>query len=317
MRFTIVSLSVVLMLSSCVSKKVYEELEAKYDKLRSNSENLFAENQDLIEQKKSLEESRIALQSELDKLAAEKERVAEEVAQLEERKRKLEAAYSELENLSEQQLSEKAEENRKLLLQLQEKEARLAEESDRLARLQEELDQKSSRIDQLQSLITAKENAMQQLKDAVSAALSGFEGRGLTVERKNGKVYVSMENKLLFPSGSWAVNSEGQKAVMNLAEVLTKNPDIDVLIEGHTDNVPYNGRGGVLLDNWDLSVKRATAIVRILINNDVNPKQVTAAGRSKFMPVASNATTTGKAKNRRIEIILAPNLDEINQLLGE
>lgn len=317
MRITIASIATVLILSSCVSKKVYEELEAKYDKLRSNSENLFAKNQDLIEQKKSLEESKIALQSELDKLAAEKERVGEEVAQLEERKRKLEAAYSELENLSEQQLSKKAEENRKLLVQLQEKEAKLAEESERLATLQEELDRKSSRIDQLQSLIAAKESAMQQLKDAVSAALSGFKGRGLTVERKNGKVYVSMENKLLFPSGSWAVNSEGQNAVMNLAQVLTQNPDINVLIEGHTDNVPYNGKGGVLLDNWDLSVKRATAIVRILIANDVNPKQVTAAGRSKFMPVGSNATETGRAKNRRIEIILAPNLDEINELLGE
>ncbi|PID68643.1 MAG: cell envelope biogenesis protein OmpA [Flavobacteriales bacterium] len=307
----------ITLLNACVSKRVYEELEAKYDKLRSNSENLFAENQDLIAQKKALEESKLQLKSEVDRLDAEKERVREEVAQLEERKQKLEAAYSELENLSEQQLSKKAEENKKLLVQLQEKEAKLAEESDRLDTLQKELDQKSSRIDQLESLIAAKENAMQQLKDAVSAALSGFEGRGLTVERKNGKVYVSMENKLLFKSGSWAVNNEGQKAVINLAEVLTQNPDINVLIEGHTDNVPYNGKGGILLDNWDLSVKRATAIVRILINNDVNPKQVTAAGRSKFMPVGSNATDFGRAKNRRIEIILAPNLDEINQLLGE
>ena len=157
---------------------------------------------------------------------------------------------------------------------------------------------------------------MQQLKDAVSAALRGFEGKGLTVERKNGKVYVSMENKLLFSSGSWAVNSEGQRAVNNLAEVLTQNPDIDVLIEGHTDDVPYGGKG-VLTDNWDLSTKRATAIVRILVNNNVPPKQVTAAGRSKFMPIASNASSTGKAKNRRIEIILAPNLDAINSLLEE
>ena len=168
----------------------------------------------------------------------------------------------------------------------------------------------------MEGLIATKEAAMQRLKDAVSSALQGFEGKGLTVERKNGKVYVSMENKLLFSSGSWAVNGEGQRAVVNLASVLKDNPDINVLIEGHTDNVPYGGKG-VLLDNWDLSTKRATAIVRILVNNNVNAEQVTAAGRSKYVPLTSNATSSGKAKNRRIEIILAPNLDAINDLLEE
>ena len=303
-------------LSSCVSKKVYTELEEKYDKLRGSNEALFAENQDLIDQKKELEAARLQLQSELDNLAEEKERITNAVNQLEEKKSKLQAEYENLANDSEQQLSAKAEENRKLLVQLQEKEAKLAAESDRLAELQSKLSERSARVDQLENLIAAKEAAMQQLKDAVSAALQGFEGKGLTVERKNGKVYVSMENKLLFSSGSWAVNSEGQRAVNNLAGVLKQNPDIDVLIEGHTDNVPYGGKG-VLIDNWDLSTKRATAIVRILINNNVPEKQVTAAGRGEFMPVASNASSTGKAKNRRIEIILAPNLDAINNLLEE
>ncbi len=157
---------------------------------------------------------------------------------------------------------------------------------------------------------------MQRLKDAVSAALQGFEGKGLTVERKNGKVYVSMENKLLFGSGSWAVGNQGRSAVVNLAGVLVTNPDINVLIEGHTDNVSYSGKGTVT-DNWDLSTKRATAIVRILVNNNVNAKQITAAGRSKYIPIASNSSVSGKAKNRRIEIILAPNLDAINNLLEE
>lgn len=302
--------------TSCVSKKVYTELEEKYDKLRGNHESLFSENQDLIDQKKELEAARLKLQSDLDNLAEEKERITNAVNQLEDRKSKLEAEYENLANDSEQQLSAKAEENRKLLVQLQEKEAKLAEESERLATLQAQLNERSERVNQLESLMAAAEASMQELKDAVSAALVGFEGKGLTVERKNGKVYVSMENKLLFSSGSWAVNSEGQRAVNNLAGVLTQNPDIDVLIEGHTDNVPYGGKG-VLIDNWDLSTKRATAIVRILVNNNVPPKQVTAAGRGEFLPVASNASSTGKAKNRRIEIILAPNLDAINDLLEE
>lgn len=123
-----------------------------------------------------------------------------------------------------------------------------------------------------------------------------------------------MENKLLFNSGSWAVGTEGKKAVEQLASVLSENKDINVLIEGHTDNVPYTGT--TIIDNWDLSVKRATAIVRILESKGVNPTQITAAGRSEYIPVATNETTEGKAKNRRIEIILTPNLDEISKLLN-
>lgn len=304
------------LLTSCVSKKVYTELEEKYNRLRDNNSSLFNENQDLIDQKKALQASKQQLESEIDKLSTEKSNLDDAVNSLQARKNKLEKEYDELSQMSTQQLSEKEKKNRELLLQLQEKEAQLAKESARLEKLQSELDSRSKRVDELEGLIAAKEAKMQRLKDAVSSALSGFEGKGLTVERKNGKVYVSMENKLLFSSGSWAVGSQGRSAVVNLARVLRQNTDIDVLIEGHTDNVPFGGKGAVT-DNWDLSTKRATAIVRILVNNNVSPKQITAAGRSKFVPVASNASSSGKAKNRRIEIILAPNLDAINELLNE
>jgi len=311
--YIILALSLV---SSCVSKKVYTELEEKYDKLRENNSSLFSENQDLIEKKKQLEESKLKLQSEIDQLGSAKDKLADAVDQLEEKKRKLEQEYNDLSEMSAEQLSDKEKQNRELLVQLQEKESRLSEESARLEKLQSELDQRSERVDQLENLIASKEAAMQRLKDAVSSALQGFEGKGLTVERKNGKVYVSMENKLLFGSGSWSVGDQGRSAVVNLAGVLRQNQDINVLIEGHTDNVPYGGKGAVS-DNWDLSTKRATAIVRILISNNVSPKQITAAGRSKYIPVASNSSVSGKAKNRRIEIILAPNLDAINNLLKE
>lgn len=311
--FIILALSLI---SSCVSKKVYTELEEKYDKLKENNSSLFSENQDLIEKKKELEESKLKLQSEIDKLSSAKDKLTDAVDRLEEKKRKLEQEYDNLSEMSAEQLSDKEKQNRELLVQLQEKESRLSEESARLEKLQTELNQRSERVDQLENLIASKEAAMQRLKDAVSSALQGFEGKGLTVERKNGKVYVSMENKLLFGSGSWSVGDQGRNAVVNLAGVLKKNPDINVLIEGHTDNVPYGGKGAVS-DNWDLSTKRATAIVRILVSNNVDPKQITAAGRSKFLPVASNSSVSGKAKNRRIEIILAPNLDAINDLLQE
>jgi chemotaxis protein MotB len=126
-----------------------------------------------------------------------------------------------------------------------------------------------------------------------------------------------MENKLLFKSGSWSVGTEGRKAVQQLGSVLAENPDIAILIEGHTDNVPYKGNAQ-LSGNWDLSTKRATAIVNILRENtSINPENLTAAGRGEYAPVASNDTAEGKAKNRRIEVILTPKLDEISKLLNE
>ena len=158
---------------------------------------------------------------------------------------------------------------------------------------------------------------MSRLKDAISKALTNFEGKGLTVEQRDGKVYISMENKLLFQSGSWSVGGEGRKAVQQLGSVLAENPDIAILIEGHTDDVPYKGNSQ-LSGNWDLSTKRATAIVNILRENaSINPENLTAAGRGEYAPVATNDNAEGKAKNRRIEVILTPKLDEISKLLNE
>ena len=141
---------------------------------------------------------------------------------------------------------------------------------------------------------------MNDLKDAISRALTDFEGKGLTVEQRDGKVYVSMENKLLFKSGSWAVGAEGRRAVEQLGTVLADNPEINVLIEGHTDNVPYKGNAQ-LSGNWDLSTKRATAIVKILQENaQIKTENLTAAGRGEYAPIESNDTAEGRAKNRRV-----------------
>ncbi|MGD2005551.1 MAG: OmpA family protein, partial [Flavobacteriaceae bacterium] len=129
-------------------------------------------------------------------------------------------------------------------------------------------------------------------------------------------VYVSMQNKLLFRSGQWQVGTEGKQALQQLAQVLAENPDIAVLIEGHTDNVPYQGKGP-LEGNWDLSTKRATAVVNLLLkNSQVLPQNLTAAGRSEYLPIGPNSSSEGRAANRRIEVILSPNLDEISALLN-
>ena len=158
---------------------------------------------------------------------------------------------------------------------------------------------------------------MTALKNAISAALTNFEGNGLTVEQRDGKVYVSMENKLLFESGSWTVNTRGREAVIQLGNVLAKNPEIAVLIEGHTDNVVYSGNGNIK-NNWDLSTKRATSIVSILTENTkILKENLTAAGRGEFAPIIANSTSEGRSKNRRIEVILTPKLDEISKLLND
>jgi chemotaxis protein MotB len=137
----------------------------------------------------------------------------------------------------------------------------------------------------------------------------------LTVEQKNGKVYVSLDEKLLFKSGKWEVDPNGQNALKKLAAVLEKNEDINVLIEGHTDDVPFGGNGNIA-DNWDLSAKRATAIVKIILaNSKVKPQRLMAAGRGEFMPIDPQKTTEARQKNRRTEIILSPKLDEVLKML--
>ena len=221
-----------------------------------------------------------------------------------------------MEQNSSKSIEENAQKNRELLAQLEAKEQALAAENDRLMRLEADMQERSQRIAELEALIAAKDQAMTDLKNAISSALTAFEGKGLTVEQRNGKVYVSMENKLLFKSGSWSVGSEGRKAIVQLGKVLGENPDIAVLIEGHTDNVPFSN-GGQISGNWDLSTKRATSIIEILSENDaINLENLTAAGRSEYAPIATNETTEGKAKNRRIEVVLTPKLDEISKLLN-
>jgi chemotaxis protein MotB len=306
---------ITLSVTSCVSKKVYQELESKFNNLRSSNLELLKEKDELVASKKALEANLESLKNEYAALKNKKLILENEFSSLQTKHKNLEESYDALSTQSSKKLAEQAQKNQELLAELEAKELKLAAENSRLEKLQKELKQRSEQIDELESLINAKEAQMQQLKNAISNALHNFEGKGLTVVHKNGKIYVSMENKLLFNSGSWAVGVEGKKAVEQLANVLAENKDINVLIEGHTDDVPYTG--STLIDNWDLSVKRATAIVRILENKGVDPTQITAAGRSKFVPVDTNKTAEGKAKNRRIEIILAPNLDQISKLLKE
>lgn len=302
--------------TSCVSSKLYKELEGKYNTLKSYYDELSRNNDQEILQKKDLEEQLRTLQEDFDYLQTERNKLAQEVEALQKKYNNLDAAYSALEQNSSKSIEENAQKNRELLAQLEVKEQALAAENDRLMRLEADMQERSQRIAELEALIAAKDQAMTDLKNAISSALTAFEGKGLTVEQRNGKVYVSMENKLLFKSGSWSVGSDGRKAIVQLGKVLGENPEIAVLIEGHTDNVPFSS-GGQISGNWDLSTKRATSIIAILSENDaINLENLTAAGRSEYAPIATNETTEGKAKNRRIEVVLTPKLDEISKLLN-
>ena len=303
-------LLIIALSTSCVSKKIYTDLESKYADLKKENRSLSDENDDLLKAKSQLELDRDAQNKESEKIKSEREKLQADYAALNKKMDVLQDSYTALEKNSNEALKANLAKNRELLEQLEAKGKALASE-------QERLDASGKRLSELEALIAAKEASMRKLKETLSNALNGFEGKGLTVEQKNGKVYVSMENKLLFKSGSWAVNSEGKTAVVEVGKVLGDNPDIFVLIEGHTDDDPYAGSGPIS-DNWDLSTKRATAIVAILSENkSINKQNLTAAGRGEFSPLGSNATAEGKAKNRRIEIILTPRLDAIAEMLKD
>ena len=177
-----------------------------------------------------------------------------------------------------------------------------------------ELNERERTINELQQMINAQNEKVRKLLSSVTDALLGFSSDELTVREKDGKVYVAMSDKLLFQSGSARLDKRGEEALGKLAEVLNKQTDIDVFIEGHTDNKPINTVQ--FKDNWDLSVIRATSVVRILIKNyNVNPLQIQPSGRGEYMPVDDNETAEGRSKNRRTEIIMAPKLDKLFQML--
>jgi len=316
-----IALAVVLLslTTSCVSKKIYQDLENKYADLKKEHNALSDENGVLKADKNQLELDKNKLQTELDKTKAERDKLASDYAATKKSLDNLKDSYAALEKDSNEALESNINKNRQLLAELEAKQKALTAEQDRLNKLKKDLETSSKRLAELEKMIADKDAAMKKLKETLTKSLKAFEGKGLTVTEKDGKVYVSMENKLLFESGSWTVGAEGKKAVDLVGKVLGDNPEISVLIEGHTDNDKITGSiGGGVENNWDLSTKRATAIVNILsANAKVKKENLTAAGRGEYAPLLSNETAEGKAKNRRIEIILTPKLDEISKMLNE
>ncbi len=203
----------------------------------------------------------------------------------------------------------------KLLSDLQTAQNNLNVREDKLREAEKELKNNNARLIELQNVLAQKDQAVKDLKNKVMNALTGFNNNGLTVHEKNGKVYVSLDEKLLFKTGKWNVDPNGQKALKELGFVLAQNPDISVMVEGHTDDVPMRGLGDVK-DNWDLSVMRATAVTKILTENpQIDPVRIIAAGRSEYLPLSPDKTSESRQMNRRTEIILTPKIDELLRLI--
>lgn len=223
-------------------------------------------------------------------------------------------SYDSLTNKYNDLISKNISESEQYSLAIKQKTEELSQKSALLFDKEQLLLEREKSLKELQKIIDRQDSITKKLNAVIRNALLGFKSDELSVEVKNGKVYVSMSDKLLFKSGSAAIEDKGIQAIKLLADVLNKNNDIDILIEGHTDNLPI--KTPVYQDNWDLSVARATSIVRILTDTyKVTPTRLTASGKGEYAPRANNATAEGRAKNRRTEIILSPKLDEIMNLL--
>lgn len=317
---------------SCVPAKKFRDLQNDYRQSTIDNDDLKNENLNLSVKIRELESKSAAAGKELESLKKdlaiaknERDKANEELNMISERLNDLQNAHEEL-------IQGNVKETKKLLSELTAAQEDLKRKEDVLKQLELSVDQKKIALDELaaemekknaklaemEKILNTQKKIVQDLKNKVSEALLGFENNGLTISNRDGKVYVSLDEKLLFRSASWDIDAKGRSALRKLAGVLEKNPGIQITIEGHTDNVPYNPGNSQLKDNWDLSTKRATTVVRVLLEGTrIDPKRLTASGRSEYLPVDPANTQTARQKNRRTEIILTPDLTELYNLIDK
>jgi chemotaxis protein MotB len=331
--FSIFGLIVLVIFSvSCVSGKKFSSLQDTSKQFMNERDAFKTDNIGLEMQNRELEAKLSAIEKEMGNVKEEITTAKSERDKAVEDFNKVSARYNDLQNAQEDMIRGNVKETQKLLAELQSAQENLQKKEDLLRQLEQNLDAKKASLDEmtfelekrnarmaeLEKILDAQKKIVQDLKSKVSEALLGFENNGLTVTMKNGKVYISLDEKLLFKSASWDIDANGKNALKKLAGVLEKNPDIQITIEGHTDNVPYNPGSGQLKDNWDLSVKRATTVVRVLLEGSkIDAKRLTAAGRSEYLPVDDRNSQDARQKNRRTEIVLTPDLTELYQLIDK
>lgn len=318
------------LMSSCVSMKQFKDLQGQYDTCTSENSRLKMENEQLTVDNKEYASKVDNLQKSIQSVVADTLARHEKIDELEQQLDKLTRDYNTLSETQDAIIKGSSRETSRLLKQLQNTQDELQKKEDalntiehnlkieraNLDQLKAELEQRNARTLELEKILARKDSAVNSIRQKVASALLGFENEGLSVKILNGKVYVSLEEKLLFKSGSITVEPKGISALKKLAKVLEQNPDINITIEGHTDTDPVIP-SAAMKDNWDLSVKRATSIVRILLDGThIDPKRLIASGRGEYMPVDPGKTPEAKQKNRRTEIILTPKLDELFNILN-
>lgn len=305
-------LACLILLSSCiVSKKTYDELLARKVQLDAD---LAQRNVELDSMSKEIAD----LGNQIDLLKKDTVNLGEQLRALTGKQNDLQAEYDQLNTFYKNLLSNSGRLNRDLAQQ-QEQLLMARESLDRSKRLNDSLsaslEERERKVKELETVLANKDKAVQDLKNRISNALLNFKENDLTVDIRNGKVYVSLAEQLLFGSGSISVDQKGVTALQQLAQAIKDQKDIHIMVEGHTDNVPISRKTTYMQDNWDLSVMRATAITKILTRAGVSPEQITAAGKGEFVPLAANDTPENRQKNRRTEIIITPNLDELFSIL--
>ncbi len=328
----LVMLLIIISAISCVSGRKFKSVQDsgrqfmdERDDFKTKNISLEMANREMEAKLADLEKEVIKFDEEILKAQKERDNAVEEYS-------RISAKYDDLQNAHEELIRGNVKETQKLLTELQAAQENLQQKEDILRQLEATLDSKKASLDELnyelqkrnarlvelEKVLDTQKKIAQDLKNKVSDALLGFENNGLTVTQKDGKVYISLEEKLLFKTASWEIDANGRNAIRKLAGVLEKNPGIQVTIEGHTDNVPYKPGNSQLDDNWDLSVKRATTVVRVLLQGSkIDPKRLTAAGRSEYLPVDSQDTSDARQKNRRTEIVLTPDLSELYELINK
>ena len=329
-RISLIILSIFL-ISSCITPKVYNELLDKHEIAKKNltkNEKLILELRENLDDK---ERDITNLNALVEQLRKDSIALNNDLVSCQKKYDDLSTTYDLLASKSSRYMAEKAKETKELLNQLETTQSELFAKEDQLNKStleleekerklldsQNELELRSLRVAELEAIINRKDSMVTALKQKISKALIGLEGDGLTIEQRNGKVYISLEEDLLFASGKYEINQTGKQALDKLSDALSYQKDLEILVEGHTDSIPLSGRG-LVKDNWDLSVMRATSVVkRLTSNTNLDPTQLIAAGRSEFVPISSNETSEGRGENRRIEMILSPNLDDLFKLLEE
>ncbi len=317
-------------LSSCVPQRLMEETKAKLSTCETESAAAKKNATELEAKNAEMKETIVKEEKELAGLQRDTAIMGTNLRLLSNKYDKLNLVNDQLLDKYNRMLAGSEKDNAKLSGQLQMTQEQLLKKEDELKALelklnkqQQDLDalsielkKREARVNELEEVLKKKDQATADLKKKLQDALMGFEGKGLTITQKNGKVYVSMDESLLFESGKTAVQPKGIEALKNVAKVLEQNADINVLIEGHTDDVPMVGKGEIK-DNWDLSVIRATSVTKIILQNSkTEPTRITSAGRGEFFPLDPAKTPEARKKNRRTEIILTPKLDELLKVLG-